>query len=177
MRDYLEEWLAGELGGVLPRRQRGGTGMARRNPEQEGEEAVTLTAGRDTLLEEGNLAQQGEAEELDLLAEAAAAQEELAWPVSERRERVWPAGETAEQSLPIQGELPQEGGEISPRELYAALGRTARVSRLAAEGAAGRSPAIVTVPAPVHEARRGWEDLDRAVQRDARRYDGGFALY
>ena len=119
----------------------------------------------------------GEAEELDLLAEAAAAPEELDWPVSERREWVWPAEETAEQPLPIQGELPQEGGEISPRELYAALGRTARVSRLAAEGAAGRAPAIVTVPAPVHEARQDWEDLDRAVQRDARRYDGGFALY
>ena len=177
MRDYLEEWLEGESGAVLPRRQRGGAGTVRRSSGQEGEEVVPLAAERGTPLEESNLAQQGAGEGLDLLAEAAAAPEELAWPVSERREWAWPTGGTAEQSLLIQGELPQEGGEISPRELYAALGRTAGVSRLAVERAAGHSPAMVTVPAPSYEIRQDWEDLDRAVQRDARRYDGGFALY
>ncbi len=176
MRDYLEEWLAGERGTLLPRRQNGGTGTVRRNPEQEGEEAALPAAERDAFLEEGNLARQGTAGEGQSLAEVAAPGE-LLWPVPERQEDVWPAGEAAEWPLPGQEELLQESGGMSPRELYAALGRTARVSRLAAEGAAGGSPAIVTVPAPAHEARRDWEDLDRAVQRDARRYDGGFALY
>lgn len=177
MRDYLEEWLEGESGAVLPRRQRGGAGTVRRSSGQEGEEVVPLAAERGTPLEESNLAQQGAGEGLDLLAEAAAAPEELAWPVSERRERKWPAGETAEQPLPGQGELPQEDREMSPQELYVALGQAASVSRRAVERAAGHSPAIVTVPVPAAEARRDWEDLDRAVQRDARRYDGGFALY
>lgn len=177
MRDYLEEWLEGELGAVLLRRQSGGTGTVRRSSGQEGEEVVPLAAERDILLEESDLAQQGAAEGLDLLAEAAAAPEEIAWPVSESRERGWPAGETAEQPLPGQGELPQESGAISPQELYAALGQTASVSWLAVEREARHSPTIVTVPIPATEERRDWEDLDRAVQRDARRYDGGFALY
>lgn len=66
---------------------------------------------------------------------------------------------------------------MSPQELYVALGQAASVSRLAVERAAGHSPAIVTVPVPAAAERRDWEELDRAVQRDARRYDGGFALY
>lgn len=66
---------------------------------------------------------------------------------------------------------------MSLQELYVALGQTARVSRLAAEREAGCAPAIVTVPVPAAAEGRDWEDLDRAVQRDARRYDGGFALY
>lgn len=177
MRDYLEEWLEGELGAVLPRRQSGGPGTVRRSSGQEGEEVVPLAAERGTPLEESDLAQQGAAEGLDLLAEAAAAPEEIAWPVSESRERGWPAGETAEQPLPGQGELPQESGGMSLQELYVALGQTARVSRLAAEREAGRVPAIVTVPVPAAAEGWDWEDLDRAVQRDARRYDGGFALY
>lgn len=177
MRDYLEEWLEGELGAVLPRRQSGGPGTVRRSSGQEGEEVVPLAAERGTPLEESDLAQQGAAEGLDLLAEAAAAPEEIAWPVSESRERGWPTGETAEQPLPVPGELPQESGAISPQELYAALGQTASVSRLAVEREARHSTTIVTVPIPATEARRDWEDLDRAVQRDARRYDGGFALY
>lgn len=176
MRDYLEEWLAGELGGVLPRRQRGGTGMARRSSGQAGEEAVRPAAERDALLEEGRLARQGTAEELALLAEAAAPGG-LGWEVPERQEGVWPAGEAVEPPLPGQGELPQEGGGMSPRELYVALRQTASVSRLAVERAAGHVPTIVPVPVPAAEERRDWEDLDRAVQRDARRYDGGFALY
>lgn len=66
---------------------------------------------------------------------------------------------------------------MSLQELYVALGQTSRVSRLVAEREAGRAPAIVTVSVPAAAERRDWEDLDRAVQRDARRYDGGFALY
>ena len=176
MRDYLEEWLEGELGAVLPRRQSGGTGTVRRSSGQEGEEMVPLAEERGAPLEESDLAQQGAAEGLDLLSEAATP-EEIAWPVSESRERGWPTGETAEQPLPGQGELPQESGAISPRELSVALGQTASVSRLAVEREARHSPTVVTVPVPAAEVRRDWEDLDRAVQRDARRYDGGFALY
>lgn len=66
---------------------------------------------------------------------------------------------------------------MSLRELYVALGQTARVSRLEVERGQRPSPAIVTVPAPAAEGHRDWEELDRAVQRDARRYDRGFALY
>ena len=176
MRDYLEEWLAGESGAVLPRRQNGGTGAIRWSGGQAGEETVRPATGRDTLLEEGTLARQGAVEELALLAEAAAPGE-LGWAAPERQEGAWPAGEAVEPPLPGQGELPQESGRMSLQELYVALGQTASVSRLAVERTAGHAPTIVPVPVPAAEERRDWEDLDRAVQRDARRYDGGFALY
>lgn len=65
----------------------------------------------------------------------------------------------------------REGGNA----LYEALGRTARVARLAG---GGRETVTVTLPSgPVEHSGEDWSALDRAVQRDARRYDGGFALY
>ena len=59
--------------------------------------------------------------------------------------------------------------------LYAAMGKVGRVERLVLGKERGQ---VVPLALP------GWlqraetvEHLDRAVQRDARRYDGGFSLY
>ena len=59
--------------------------------------------------------------------------------------------------------------------LYAAMGKVGRVERLILGEERGQAVPL---------AFSGWsqraetvEHLDRAVQRDARRYDGGFSLY
>lgn len=62
------------------------------------------------------------------------------------------------------------GGEA----LYQALQRSGRAARLAA---GGRETVTVTLPGKTAGAAEDWDGLDRAVQRDARRYDGGFTLY
>ena len=68
-----------------------------------------------------------------------------------------------------------EGRTLGAAELARQIRRTGRVSRLAREGGIP-----VTVPLPEASgstAAPDLLDLDRAVQRDARRYDGGFTLY
>ncbi|MDO4516153.1 MAG: hypothetical protein Q4C76_03335 [Bacillota bacterium] len=70
---------------------------------------------------------------------------------------------------------PLEGRTVGSAVLDQRLRRTGRVSRLARGGG---SAVTVTLPdrsspAPALDLL----DLDRAVQRDARRYDGGFTLY
>ena len=79
------------------------------------------------------------------------------------------AGLLAEDRLPP---LPrgQGVGELSHR-----LARTAQAVRwLAGGGTAGTVP----LPSPVPGERgTDWSALDRAVERDARRYDRGFPLY
>lgn len=64
---------------------------------------------------------------------------------------------------------------LGAAELAQRIRRTGRVSRLAREGGV---PVTVTLPeASGSAAAPDLLDLDRAVQRDARRYDGGFTLY
>ena len=79
------------------------------------------------------------------------------------------AGAVQEDRLPP---LPrgQGVGELSHR-----LARTAQAVRwLAGGGTAG----MVSLPSPVPGERgTDWAALDRAVERDARRYDRGFPLY
>ena len=65
---------------------------------------------------------------------------------------------------------------MGPAQLYAALRRTAGLSRLAA-GGGGTIPVVLPAASAPVETGQDWEALDRAVQRDARRYDGGFSLY
>ena len=59
--------------------------------------------------------------------------------------------------------------------LYAAMGRLGRVNRLT-EGAAREQALPLALPIQPG-GTAGVEALDRAVQRDARRYDSGFSLY
>ena len=79
---------------------------------------------------------------------------------------------------PARAALPPESA--AARQLGAALldqrlRRTGRVSRLAQ---AGGSALALRLPEPAPAAAAPTLlDLDRAVQRDARRYDGGFTLY
>ncbi len=66
-------------------------------------------------------------------------------------------------------------GRSGAANLAGRLRRTGRVSRIAR----GEAPGL-TVTAPEAAGGPGGMDLlelDRAVQRDARRYDGGFSLY
>ncbi len=73
--------------------------------------------------------------------------------------------------------LPRTEGETGAASaLLGALARTARSVR-AIRGSAGVM--TVTLPPAERPANRGVdvEALDLAVQRDARRYDGGFELY
>lgn len=70
----------------------------------------------------------------------------------------------------------RQTGGMTPSQLYEALGRTARLSRTAFSGSSP-PPTVLTVESTTGEKNQDWEALDRAVQRDARRYDGGFSLY
>ena len=59
--------------------------------------------------------------------------------------------------------------------LYAAMGKVGRVERLILGEERGQ---VVPLALPGWSQRAETvEHLDRAVQRDARRYDGGFSLY
>ena len=89
--------------------------------------------------------------------------------------------------VPAEGESGEESwsGDLPGREargeagtwLLAALGRAGRARRALRQG-----PGAVTVPLPgpgeaPAAGETDLESLDLALQRDARRYDGGFPLY
>lgn len=83
-------------------------------------------------------------------------------------------GETAP-GLSLSWAEPLEGRTVGSAVLAQRLRRTGRVSRLARGGGTA-----VTVTLPDRSSPAPALDLlalDRAVQRDARRYDGGFTLY
>lgn len=83
-------------------------------------------------------------------------------------------GETAPE-LSLSWVEPLEGRTVGSAVLAQRLRRTNRVSRLARGGGS-----TVTVTLPDRSSPAPALDLlalDRAVQRDARRYDGGFTLY
>jgi len=77
-----------------------------------------------------------------------------------RADGIRPYGESGE----------RRGGE----RLYGAL---RRVNWGSGGGLEGRSVSLSLPEAAVEAPRWSAEDVDRAVERDARRYDGGFALY
>lgn len=80
------------------------------------------------------------------------------------------AGQAGEAVLPSEDDLWQ--GNWSLEET---LARTAQ----AVQGVLGQSRSVtVTLPEPsATPGEEGWAALDRAVERDARRYDRGFPLY
>lgn len=91
-------------------------------------------------------------------------------------ERLWARGAAKEspRDLPL-----ASGGSLSPEEPSGAawLRRLARTAEAA--GYVRDRRGILALPAPEEASlpSMGAEDLDRAVERDARRYGGGFELY
>ncbi len=160
MRDYLAP-LVGETEdgteALLPEEQ---TILARRR-RFSGEDRAEPTEG-GPLPEGGAEAPRSEASQGDLPAAGPGAGQEnvlaglLAGAVQEDRLPPLPRG--------------QGVGELSHR-----LARTAQAVRwLAGGGTAGTVPLPSSVPG---ERGTDWAALDRAVERDARRYDRGFPLY
>ena len=160
MRNYLEEWLSEEESVVVlpPARS-----MSRQRRTKQGEEA-----------EEGNSAGQTSGKQIENDGAR------MVW--TEQREA---GGGTAgeKSSGPLAAEraaVPMALAERQAKQaargaLYAAMGKVGRVERLILGEERGQAVPL---------AFSGWsqrtetvEHLDRAVQRDARRYDGGFSLY
>lgn len=160
MRNYLEDWLSEEESVVVPDPAQS---VNRQRRTKQGEEA-----------EEGNSAGQTSGKQIENDGAR------MVW--TEQREA---GGNTAgeKSSGPLAAEraaLPMALAERQTKQaargaLYAAMGKVGRVERLILGEERGQ-----VVPL----ALSGWsqraetvEHLDRAVQRDARRYDGGFSLY
>lgn len=106
-----------------------------------------------------------------------AAEAAEAWSLEDRR----PAGgedvlETIEQAAQ---ELVSLTEQVRPRpegwSLYAQLGQARQIAQ-AAMGGREVTPFALTESLE-QRTTADWGELDRAVQRDARRYDGGFFLY
>lgn len=160
MRNYLEDWLSEEESVVVPKPVQS---VNRQRRTKQGEEA-----------EEGNSAGQTSGKQIENDGAR------MVW--TEQREA---GGDTAgeKSSGPLAAERAAVSMALAERQtkqaargaLYAALGKVGRVERLILGeeqgqvvplALSGRSQRAETV-----------EHLDRAVQRDARRYDGGFSLY
>ncbi len=175
MIDYLEELLpeedgeelALELGGQLPRR--------RVEVEGEGQETGPAPGGMDA----GPVVVEKEGRETDSL-----------WAPLEKKGRreIWirdmAGGQTGtdgpETGLPpvaLGEEMASSGPEVAAAAL---LERLERARQVAGYGTGtGGSGVRLSVPQEETAVDSGLalEALDRAVQRDARRYDGGFALF
>lgn len=160
MRNYLEEWLSEEESVVVPAPAQS---VSRQRRTKQGEEA-----------EGGNSAGQTSGKQIENDGAR------MVW--TEQREA---GGDTAgeKSSGPLAAEraaVPMALAERQTKQaargaLYAALGKVGRVERLILGEERGQAVPL---------ALSGWsqraetvEHLDRAVQRDARRYDGGFSLY
>lgn len=160
MRNYLEDWLSEEENVVVPAPAQS---VSRQRRTKQGEEA-----------EEGNSVGQTSGKQIENDGAR------MVW--TEQREA---GGDTAgeKSSGPLAAEraaLPMALAERQTKQaargaLYAAMGKVGRVERLILGEERGQAVPL---------ALPGWsqraetvEHLDRAVQRDARRYDGGFSLY
>ena len=160
MRDYLEDWLSEGESVVLPSVKPAAARKALRQSEQE--ENGGGAAGQASGKQIGNdgarmvwtekLEAGGDGTEEKMSGPTAAEQTALPMALAERQAR-----------------------QAARGALYTAMGKVGRVERLALGEERGR-----TVPLPLPAWPQGTETvehLDRAVQRDARRYDGGFSLY
>ena len=159
MMDYLEallgqageeEWMASSRRVILGRRTTVQAGDPSEEEETAEGESLLLQSGEGSGAPEGDLSLKGETpvgEELEGMDGTA------------RRADLWMA---------------REGGREEGAPLYEALRRTAQVAQLAA---GGRETVALTLPGETAGRQEDWTALDRAVQRDARRYDGGFTLY
>lgn len=160
MRNYLEDWLSEEESVVVPDPAQS---VSRQRRTKQSEEA-----------EEGNSAGQTSGKQIENDGAR------MVW--TEQREA---GGDTAgeKSSGPLAAEraaLPMALAERQTKQaargaLYAAMGKVGRVERLILGEERGQV-APLALPGWSQQAETV-EHLDRAVQRDARRYDGGFSLY
>lgn len=160
MRNYLEDWLSEEESVVVPPPAQS---VSRQRRTKQGEEA-----------EEGNSAGQTSGKQIENDGAR------MVWT-----ETLEAGGGTAgeKSSGPLAAEraaLPMALAERQTKQaargaLYAAMGKVGRVERLVLGEERGQ---VVPLALPGWSQRMETvEHLDRAVQRDARRYDGGFSLY
>ena len=163
MRDYLEDWLS-EKESVLTLpdavRQSRTRGQGMQAEELEGERAVSA----------------GQTSEKQIRNDGV----RMAWTENGGEEREAASAGDGAVLLEKRGALPMALAESQRKQaaqgaLYAAMGKVGRVERLALGEERGRA---VPLTLPVwSQGTETVESLDRAVQRDARRYDGGFSLY
>lgn len=157
MIDYLEELLEEEAAADLEGNPLTVVGYKRGKPPTGEEESD----GED------------DPDRLSAPAETAGQEAQLleALETAEREVRLLEEGGSAPEGARIEAQGQKTGGA----ELMGQLTRTRRAARLALPGQTS-----VTVTLPGEGSSPGSLDLlalDRAVQRDARRYDGGFPLY
>ena len=158
MRDYLEAWLSEEVSVVLPDPVQ----SVRRSRRTKQSEEEGISAGQTSGKQMGDDgARMAWTEKLE---EGGGMREEKA------------SGPMAAERAAVPAALAESQVKQATRgALYAAMGKVGRVERLALGEERGQAVPL---------ALSGWsqrgetvESLDRAVQRDARRYDGGFSLY
>ena len=160
MRDYLEDWLSEEESVVVP-----GPAQSVRRPRRT----------KQTEEAEGGISA-GQTSEKQIRNDRA----RMAWTENGEEETGAAAVGDAAAFSEERGALPMALAESQTRQtaqgaLYAAMGKVGRVERLALGEERGQA---VPLSLPVWTQRTETvESLDRAVQRDARRYDSGFSLY
>lgn len=160
MRNYLEDWLSEEESVVVPPPARSVSRQRRtkRSEEAEGGNSAGQTSGKQI---ENDGARMVWTETLEVGGGTAG--ESLSGPLAEE-----------------QAVLPMVLSESQAKQaargaLYAAMGKVGQVERLVLGEERGQ---VVPLALPGWSQRAETvEHLDRAVQRDARRYDGGFSLY
>ena len=160
MRNYLEDWLSEEESVVVPAPAQSVSRQRRMKRSEEAEEGNSAgqTSGKQI---ENDGARMVWTEQRD--AGGGAAGVKTSGPLAAERAAVPMA--LAE----------RQAKQAARGALYAAMGKVGRVERLVLGEERGQ---VVPLALPGWSQRAETvEHLDRAVQRDARRYDGGFSLY
>ena len=160
MRNYLEDWLSEEESVVVsaPAQSVSRQRKTKRSEEAEGGNSAGQTSGKQI---ENYGARMVWTETLE--AGGGTAGESLSGPLAE------------EQAVLPMALAERQTKQAAQGALYAAMGKVGRVEQLVLGEERGQ---VVPLALPGWSQRAETvEHLDRAVQRDARRYDGGFSLY
>lgn len=160
MRNYLEDWLSEEESVVVPPPAQSVSRQRRTKQGEEAEEGISAgqTSGKQI---ENDGARMVWTETLE--AGGGTAGDNSSGPL---------AAERAEFPMAL---AERQTKQAARGALYAAMGKVGRVERLVLGEERGQ---VVPLALPGWSQRTETvEHLDRAVQRDARRYDGGFSLY
>ena len=160
MRNYLEEWLSEEESVVVsaPAQSVSRQRKTKRSEEAEGGYSAGQTSGKQI---ENDGARMVWTEQRE--AGGGTAGDKSSGPLTAERAAV---------SLAL---AERQAKQTARGALYAAMGKVGRVERLVLGEERGQ---VVPLALPGWSQRTETvEHLDRAVQRDARRYDGGFSLY
>lgn len=160
MRNYLAEWLSEEESVVVPAPAQSVSKQRRtkRSEEAEGGCSAGQTSGKQI---ENDGARMVWTETLE--AGGGTAGESSSGPLAEEQAAL-PMALTESQAK-----------QAARGALYTAMGKVGRVERLIL--GEEREQAVPLALSGWSQRAETVEHLDRAVQRDARRYDGGFSLY